>query len=146
MLLAYTSRCNASSDASSSAYEPMWPSGSISIESARNQRLRQPRQRVLPAPLAQRLWYRIRGHYIGCRIMDRSDQALHKVRELIEKRHFAVDGRLPPERSLATELRVWRRSLRRALEVPEQEGRTQRHQGRGTFVYARRAYGATMPT
>ena len=76
--------------------------------------------------------------------MDRSDQALSKVREFIEKRHFAVDGRIPPERTLATELRVGRRSLRRALEVLEQEGRIHRHQGRGTFIYAPPAYGAAM--
>ena len=60
--------------------------------------------------------------------MDRSDQALSKVREFIERRHFAADGRIPPERTLATELRVGRRSLRRALEVLEQEGRIHRHQ------------------
>jgi DNA-binding FadR family transcriptional regulator len=76
--------------------------------------------------------------------MDRSNQALSKVREFIEKRHFAVDGRIPPERTLATELRVGRRSLRRALEVLEQEGRIHRHQGRGTFVYAPPAYGEAM--
>ncbi|MGA2189651.1 MAG: FCD domain-containing protein [Steroidobacteraceae bacterium] len=74
--------------------------------------------------------------------MDRSDQALSKVREFIEKRAFAADGRIPPERTLATELRVGRRSLRRALEVLEQEGRIHRHQGRGTFVYTPPAYGA----
>ena len=38
--------------------------------------------------------------------MDRTDQALSKVRGFIEKRDFAVDGRIPPERTLATELRV----------------------------------------
>jgi DNA-binding FadR family transcriptional regulator len=74
--------------------------------------------------------------------MDRSDQALSKVREFIEKRDFAVDGRIPPERTLATELRVGRRSLRRALEVLEQEGRIHRHQGRGTFVHTPPAFGA----
>jgi DNA-binding FadR family transcriptional regulator len=66
--------------------------------------------------------------------MERSDQALFKVREFISKRDFAGDGRIPPERTLAMELRVGRRSLRRALEVLEQEGRIHRHQGRGTFV------------
>ena len=74
--------------------------------------------------------------------MDRSDQALTKVREFIERRDFAQDGRIPPERALATQLRVGRRSLRRALEVLEQEGRIQRHQGRGTFVHTPPAYGA----
>ena len=41
---------------------------------------------------------------------------------------------MPPERVLAEELGVGRRSLRRALDVLEQEGRISRHQGRGTFV------------
>lgn len=77
--------------------------------------------------------------------MDRSEQALNKVREFIEKRSFAADGRIPPERTLANELQVGRRSLRRALEVLEQEGRIHRHQGRGTFVYAAPAHGAAIP-
>ncbi len=76
--------------------------------------------------------------------MDRSDQALTKVREFIEKRDFAQDGRMPPERTLATQLRVGRRSLRRALEVLEQEGRIQRHQGRGTFVHTPAAFAAAV--
>ncbi len=76
--------------------------------------------------------------------MDRSDQALTKVREFIDKRDFAQDGRIPPERTLATQLRVGRRSLRRALEVLEQEGRIQRHQGRGTFVHTPPAFGAAV--
>jgi DNA-binding FadR family transcriptional regulator len=76
--------------------------------------------------------------------MDRSDQALTKVREFIDKRDFAQDGRIPPERTLATQLRVGRRSLRRALEVLEQEGRIQRHQGRGTFVHSPQAFGAAV--
>src|SRR5712672_3361997 len=63
-----------------------------------------------------------------------SDQALSKVRDFIETRNFAVDGRIPSERTLAAELGVGRRSLRRALDVLEQEGRIHRHQGRGTFV------------
>lgn len=75
--------------------------------------------------------------------MDRSDQALTKVREFIDRRDFAADGRMPPERTLATQLHVGRRSLRRALEVLEQEGRIQRHQGRGTFVHTAPAFGAT---
>ena len=69
--------------------------------------------------------------------MDRSDQALNKVRDFIEKRDFAIDGRIPPERTLASELGVGRRSLRRALDVLEQEGRIRRHQGRGTFIDVR---------
>jgi DNA-binding FadR family transcriptional regulator len=67
-----------------------------------------------------------------------SDQALSKVRDFIETRNFAIDGRIPPERTLAAELGVGRRSLRRALDVLEQEGRIHRHQGRGTFIDPRR--------
>jgi DNA-binding FadR family transcriptional regulator len=65
--------------------------------------------------------------------MERSDQTLNRLRQLIESQDFS-EGRMPPERALASELGVGRRSLRRALEVLEQEGRISRHQGRGTFV------------
>jgi DNA-binding FadR family transcriptional regulator len=75
--------------------------------------------------------------------MDQSDQALNqalnKVRDFIEKKDFAPDGRIPPERTLASELGLGRRSLRRALDVLEQEGHIHRHQGRGTFIDARAA-------
>jgi DNA-binding FadR family transcriptional regulator len=70
--------------------------------------------------------------------MELSDQALSKVRDFIEARNFAIDGRIPPERTLAAELGVGRRSLRRALDVLELEGRIHRHQGRGTFIDPRR--------
>src|SRR5215475_6230429 len=65
--------------------------------------------------------------------MERSDQTLNRLRQLIESQDIS-EGRMPPERALASELGVGRRSLRRALEVLEQEGRISRHQGRGTFV------------
>lgn len=68
--------------------------------------------------------------------MERTDLTLTKLRQLIATQDFNGDGRMPPERSLASELGVGRRSLRRALDVLEQEGRIQRHQGRGTFVSA----------
>jgi DNA-binding FadR family transcriptional regulator len=77
--------------------------------------------------------------------MDRSDQALSKVRDFIERQSVAIDGRIPPERTLASELGVGRRSVRRALDVLEQEGRIHRHQGRGTFIDTRPAAGAPMP-
>jgi DNA-binding FadR family transcriptional regulator len=66
--------------------------------------------------------------------MEQTAQTLSKLRQLIEKRDFGGDGRIPPERTLAMELGVGRRSLRRALDVLEQEGRIYRHQGRGTFI------------
>ena len=66
--------------------------------------------------------------------MERTDHTLTKLRQLIASPDFSGGGRMPPERSLATELGVGRRSLRRALEVLEREGRISRHQGRGTFI------------
>jgi DNA-binding FadR family transcriptional regulator len=65
--------------------------------------------------------------------MERSTHTLSKLRQLIETRDLE-GGRMPPERVLASELGVGRRSLRRALEILEQEGRISRHQGRGTFL------------
>jgi DNA-binding FadR family transcriptional regulator len=66
--------------------------------------------------------------------MERTDHTLTKLRQLIASADFSTGGRMPPERSLASELGVGRRSLRRALEVLEREGRISRHQGRGTFI------------
>jgi DNA-binding FadR family transcriptional regulator len=65
--------------------------------------------------------------------MERTDHTLIKLRQMIANAE-ALGGRMPPERSLASELGVGRRSLRRALEVLEREGRISRHQGRGTFI------------
>jgi DNA-binding FadR family transcriptional regulator len=67
-------------------------------------------------------------------VMERTDQTLSKLRQLIAGGGFDGTGRIPPERSLAGELGVGRRSLRRALDVLEQEGFISRHQGRGTFI------------
>lgn len=66
--------------------------------------------------------------------MERVDPTLNKLRRLIAKRDVDDDARMPPERALAEELGVGRRSLRRALDILEQEGHISRHQGRGTFV------------
>ena len=66
--------------------------------------------------------------------MERSDHTLTKLRQMIASGDFNGSGRIPPERLLASELGVGRRSLRRALEVLEREGRISRHQGRGTFI------------
>jgi len=67
-------------------------------------------------------------------IMERTDNTLSKLRRMIATGGFDDAGRIPPERVLATELRVGRRSLRRALDILEREGCISRHQGRGTFV------------
>lgn len=66
--------------------------------------------------------------------MERVDPTLNKLRRLIASHDFDSDLRMPPERTLASELGVGRRSLRRALDILEQEGQISRHQGRGTFV------------
>jgi len=66
--------------------------------------------------------------------MDSHDQTVAQLRQLLEEGPVAEQGRLPPERELAVELGVGRRSLRRALNVLEREGRIAREQGRGTFV------------
>ena len=79
--------------------------------------------------------------------MERTDHTLSRLRELIAGNGLAGDGRIPPERILANELGVGRRSLRRALDVLEREGRISRQQGRGTFIQApdHPAAAATVP-
>lgn len=69
-------------------------------------------------------------------MLQNADQTLNKLRRLINDGAIGADGRMPPERHLADELGVGRRSLRRALDILEQEGRITREQGRGTFVHA----------
>lgn len=68
--------------------------------------------------------------------MERVDPTLTKLRRLIARQD--ADSRMPPERALASELGIGRRSLRRALDVLEQEGYISREQGRGTFVSRQR--------
>jgi DNA-binding FadR family transcriptional regulator len=75
--------------------------------------------------------------------MERYEDTLVKLRQLLSNNGAAVSGeRLPPERILASELQVGRRSLRRALSVLEDEGQITRQQGRGTFINA----GVGVPT
>jgi DNA-binding FadR family transcriptional regulator len=74
--------------------------------------------------------------------MERYEDTLVKLRRLLADGTAANGERLPPERLLASELQVGRRSLRRALSVLEEEGQISRQQGRGTFVNS----GLGMPT
>jgi DNA-binding FadR family transcriptional regulator len=59
-----------------------------------------------------------------------------RLKDMIAAGGVAQDGRLPPERELSERLGVSRRTLRRALEVLEDEGQIWRRQGAGTFVGA----------
>src|SRR3546814_9384462 len=74
-----------------------------------------------------------------------STHARRKRVEAVEKAlcdmfcNLAQGTRLPPERTLAAELRVSRGTLRKALERLEARGRIWRHVGRGTFVGPRPA-------
>ena len=65
---------------------------------------------------------------------ENSTYALEKIRALLEPGQLGPDGKLPTERALSEQLGVGRRSVRRALEVLEAEGRIWRRQGSGTFV------------
>jgi len=62
------------------------------------------------------------------------ENTVTRLRTLLEDGTFSSSGRMPPERRLASELGIGRRSVRRALDVLEREGRITREQGRGTFV------------
>ncbi|MBB3594545.1 DNA-binding FadR family transcriptional regulator [Rhizobium sp. BK529] len=63
-----------------------------------------------------------------------SNYALEKLRALLRSDSLDADGKLPTERTLSEMLGVSRRSIRRALEVLEAEGRIWRRQGSGTFA------------
>ncbi|WP_305987483.1 FadR/GntR family transcriptional regulator [Roseibium sp. MMSF_3544] len=55
------------------------------------------------------------------------------LRNFLNDREMALNGRLPPERSLCEELGISRGKLRNALAQLEAEGQIWRHVGRGTF-------------
>jgi DNA-binding FadR family transcriptional regulator len=74
--------------------------------------------------------------------MQTFDQTLTRLKALIADDGIQIGDRIPPERALATELGVGRRSLRRALDVLEREGHISRRQGRGTFIHGKHG-GAT---
>lgn len=63
-----------------------------------------------------------------------SAYCLEQIRLLLEPGKLGTDGKLPTERTLSEMFGVGRRSVRRALEVLEAEGRIWRRQGAGTFV------------
>ena len=65
---------------------------------------------------------------------DSSSFALKQIRALLEPGNLGPDRKLPTERALCEMLEVGRRSVRRALEVLEAEGRIWRRQGSGTYA------------
>jgi DNA-binding FadR family transcriptional regulator len=69
-------------------------------------------------------------------------QLTDRLRNTLASGRFPDQGRLPPERELATEFGVSRSTLRSALGILEAEGRIWRHVGRGTFVGERPAIDA----
>src|SRR5262245_66131617 len=77
-------------------------------------------------------------------MLQHADHTLSKLRQMIASGALGAGGRIPPERALANEMGVGRRSLRRALEILEQEGQITRHQGRGTFVQGKEAAPVAM--
>src|SRR5437773_2744480 len=76
----------------------------------------------------------VSGHRRGWGAMEHVEETVTRLRNLLEAGAFSHYGRMPPERKLAGELGIGRRSLRRALAVLEREGRITREQGRGTFL------------
>jgi GntR family transcriptional regulator len=62
-----------------------------------------------------------------------TEQVMANIKERIADHGF-VDGRIPPETELASDLGVSRTTVRDALSRLEHEGRIYRRQGAGTFV------------
>jgi DNA-binding FadR family transcriptional regulator len=67
------------------------------------------------------------------------DEALKRIRGLLQANAERNEWRLPSERELAAEYDVGRRAIRSALGVLEAEQRLWRHQGKGTFIGQRAA-------
>ncbi|MAS44446.1 MAG: GntR family transcriptional regulator [Rhodobacteraceae bacterium] len=67
------------------------------------------------------------------------DEALRRLRALIEAEDLGPGARLPAERRLAPRLGCSRETLRAALDVLEAEGRVWRHVGQGAFLGPRPA-------
>ncbi|MGR3780354.1 MAG: FadR/GntR family transcriptional regulator [Albimonas sp.] len=67
------------------------------------------------------------------------DEALRRLRALIEAEGLGPGARLPAERRLAPRLGCSRETLRAALDVLEAEGRLWRHVGQGAFLGPRPA-------
>jgi DNA-binding FadR family transcriptional regulator len=81
---------------------------------------------------------------MGEALLSIDDDALSRLRKLIEDGHQTRAGRLPSERQLAQELGIGRTVLRSALGQLEAEGLIWRRQGHGTFVSAVSPQNATQ--
>lgn len=76
-----------------------------------------------------------------------SSAVLEELRNFIADRGYRDGDRLPPERSLAQELKASRHALQNAFRVLEAEGNIWRGVGRGTYVGRRRpSVGAGLPS
>src|SRR5688572_21664945 len=78
--------------------------------------------------------------------MSIQDRVTGTLRERIETGVYAEGEYLPPERELALELGVSRKTLRRALETLVREGRVRQEHGRGNRVLAHARQAASVPS
>lgn len=62
------------------------------------------------------------------------EAAITALRKFLSEQQLALNGRLPAERQLCSEIGLSRGQLRKALALLEAEGQIWRHVGRGTFV------------
>lgn len=65
--------------------------------------------------------------------LDTDISSLKTLRDFLTDQEIGLNGKLPPERRLCTELGLTRGRLRKAMAVLEAEGQVWRHVGRGTF-------------
>lgn len=73
--------------------------------------------------------------------MSAIDTALRNLTAALDRGDWGAGERLPPERVLAGQLGVGRSTLRKVLEVLEEDGKLRRHVGQGTFVTGARQHG-----
>jgi DNA-binding FadR family transcriptional regulator len=59
---------------------------------------------------------------------------LPELMDWLERTSLPKDGRLPPERKLAVDLKSSRAEVRKALAILENQGQLRRHVGQGTFL------------
>lgn len=101
----------------------------------------------MEAEHGRRLAIVVVADHIGFTYVIAVDRAHLLLQHWLSSNSLGRDGRLPPERTLATEFGVTRAELRKALALLEAEGRLARHVGRGTFlVGASRVASATPPS